>query len=53
MKGHWFSNALFAKVPLIHGDKHASMFTNDKAFDYVYPWKSQKQQLKATDVIYP
>ena len=43
MKGHWFSNALFAKIPSIHGDKGASMFMNDKGFDYVYPWKSKKQ----------
>ena len=47
MKGSQFSNAMFAKVLSIHGDKGASMFTNITGFNYVYPWKSKKQHPEA------
>ena len=43
MKGCWFSNTLFARVPSIHSDIDALMFMNGKGFNYVYPWKSKKQ----------
>ena len=47
MKGHWFSDAMLAKVPSIYSDKGASMFMNGKGYDYIYPWKSKKQHAEA------
>ena len=47
LKGHWFSDAMFAKVLSIHGDNGTSMFTNGKGFYYVYGWKSKKQHPEA------
>ena len=41
MEGHWFRNAMFAKVPLIHGDK-GSYITKGTGFNDVYPCKSKE-----------
>ena len=43
VKGRWFSDEMFAKEVSLNGDTGASIFTDGKGFDHVYPWKSKKQ----------
>ena len=41
VKGRWYTDQFFSKVPSIHGDTGASIFTNGKGYDVVYPWKKK------------
>ena len=41
IKGKWYTDQYFSKVPSIHGKIGASIFTNGYGFDVVYPWKSK------------
>lgn len=47
IKGHWYSDEIFSKIPSVHGDKGASVFTNGKGFDVIYPWRSKKHHPEA------
>ena len=35
---------MFSKCPLLDLHTGASVFTDGKGYDFVYPWKSKKQQ---------
>jgi len=41
VKGRWYLDQMFSKVPSIHGDKGATVYTNGQGYDVIYPWKSK------------
>ena len=43
VKGRWFCDEMFSKCPSLDLHTGASVFTDGKGYDFVYPWKSKKQ----------
>ena len=43
VKGRWFCDEMFSKGPSLDLHTGASVFTDGKGYDFVYPWKSKKQ----------
>lgn len=43
VKGKFYCDAMFSKVPSIHGDKGGTVFTNGYGYDRFYPWKSKRE----------
>lgn len=42
-KGKFYADAMFSKVPSIHGDKGGTAFTNGFGYDRFYAWKSKSE----------
>ena len=43
IKGKFYADAMFSKVPSIHGDKGGTAFTNGFGYDRFYAWKSKSE----------
>ena len=41
VKGRWYCDLMFSKVPSIHGDNGATVYTNGQGYDVIYPWKTK------------
>lgn len=41
IKGRWFTDQMFAAVPSLNGERIASVFTNGKGYDLVYPIRTK------------
>jgi hypothetical protein len=47
IKGRWYTDSFFSKIPSVHGEKAGSIFTNGFGYDMVYPVKSKSEHPSA------
>jgi hypothetical protein len=47
LSGKFYSDLMFSRLPSVHGDKGASIFTNGMGYDRIYPWRLRSEHPEA------